>query len=260
VDLSYRVDGPSGAPAVLLCHSIGTSSDLWAPQVPRLARRWRVIRFDTRGHGRSAAPRGEYSIDDLGRDAIAVLDTLEVSSAHVAGVSMGGLVATWLGVHASARVRSLVLAHTAARLGTIQRWTDRIAAVRAGGMAAIGDTATQAWFSTAFREREPAIVDRYRRLVGGCSVDGYAGCGAVLRDTDLRGALGRIQAPTLVIAGTLDTATTLADAEALRAGIPGATLATIDAAHLGCVEQPDRFTALVESFLGGVEGARTHDR
>jgi 3-oxoadipate enol-lactonase len=194
-------------------------------------------------------PPGEYAIDDLGRDAIAVMNAVAIPSAHVAGLSLGGLVAIWLAVHAADRVRSVVLAHTAARLGTIQRWTDRMAAVRAGGMEAIGETAMQAWFTPAFRQREPACVDRYRRLLDGCSVDGYAGCCAVLRDTDLRGALGLIQAPALVIAGTRDAATTVADAEALRAGIPGAALATIDAAHLGNVERPAEFTALLESFF-----------
>jgi 3-oxoadipate enol-lactonase len=257
VDLWCEVDGQATAAPVLLCHSIGTSSDLWAPQVDQLATRWRAIRHDTRGHGRSSVPPGEYSVDDLGHDAIAVMDALEVGQAHVVGVSMGGLVALWLGVHAAPRVSSLVLAHTAARLGTVERWTDRIARVRAAGMAGIADLAIAAWFTPAFRERRPETVHRLRQQLERCSPDGYAGCSAALRDADLRGVLGTIRAPTLVIAGTRDAATTMADADTLRAGIPGAALATIDTAHLGNVEQPDAFTALVESFVADVDQGRS---
>jgi 3-oxoadipate enol-lactonase len=249
VRLSCLLDGPDDGVAVLLCHSIGTSCRLWAPQVERLARAWRVIRFDARGHGRSSAPAGEYSIDDLGRDALAVVDAVAAPAAHIVGLSMGGLVAMWMGINAPGRVTSLVLAHTAARLGTEKRWTDRIAAVRAGGMQAVADTATSAWFSAGFVERSPATVQRFQRELLATSPEGYAGCCAALRDADLSASIGTIRAPTLVISGTADTATPAADGEALRAGIPHATLATIDAAHLGNVERPEEFTTLVESFL-----------
>jgi 3-oxoadipate enol-lactonase len=237
---------------VLLCHSIGTTSDLWAPQIDSLARRFRPIRFDARGHGRSAAPPDECSLEDLGRDALGVLDHAGADHAHIVGLSMGGLVAMWLAINAPERVRGLVLAHTSARLGTPQRWADRIAAVRAHGMAAVSDAAMVVWFSAAFRDRAPATVESFRRVLEGCSPAGYAACCAALRDADLSASLDRIRARTLVISGSLDTATTVADGETLRARIPGAQLAVIASAHLGNVEQPARFTELIESFLGAI--------
>jgi 3-oxoadipate enol-lactonase len=247
--LDCLLDGPGQGVPVLFCHSIGTSAALWAPQVRPLAVRRPVIRFDARGHGRSSAPPGEYTIDQLGQDALAVMDAFHATAAHVVGLSMGGLVAMWIGIHAPERVRSLVLAHTGARLGTIARWTDRMDAVRAGGMRAVSEAAMTTWFSAAFRARSPATVDEFKRTLEDTSTEGYIGCCAALRDADLRSLLARIQAPTLVIAGVQDTATTVADAEALRGAIPGATLATIDTAHLGNVERPSEFTDLVTDFL-----------
>src|SRR5262245_59228507 len=137
--LRYRIDGPEDGPAVLLINSLGTTMDLWAQQVASLSRTYKVIRYDTRGHGGSSVPPGEYTLDDLGHDAVHVLDAAGATTAHVCGISLGGLTAMWLGVHRALRVRGLVIANTAARVGTPESWIDRIAKVKAEGMAAVAD-------------------------------------------------------------------------------------------------------------------------
>ena len=249
VRIGYDIEGPAEAPALLLCHALGTTRDLWTPQAGILTRACRVIRYDARGHGQSSIPAGDYTLDDLGQDALAVLDAAHAPLAWVAGLSMGGLTAMWLGVHAPARVRGLVLANTAARLGQPAAWNERIATVRTRGLASVADTGVANWFSPAFREKEPAIVDALRQMVAGCSADGYAGCCAVLRDADLREAIARIASPALVLAGALDSRTTVADAQDLCARIPKATLAVLQAAHFSNVEQPQAFTTHIERFL-----------
>lgn len=249
--LHYRVDGPEDAPAVLLSNSLGSTLDLWSAQVDAWSTSYRVVRYDTRGHGQSSTPAGEYRIDDLGEDAVRVLDALGVSRAHVCGISLGGLTAMWLGVHRRERVSSLVIANTAARVGTTQRWVDRAAKVRNEGMTAIADLAISTWFTPAFREREPATIARFHRMVASTDPDGYLGCCAALRDADLRADIGRIAAPSVVVAGSVDTTTTVADAEAIRAAIGGARLVTLPGAHLTNVECASDFSRSVSEVFRG---------
>ncbi len=240
--LYYRVDGPDAAPAVLLINSLGTTVDLWSAQVEAWSPHLRVIRYDTRGHGKSGVPAGDYTLDELGRDALRVLDAVGAPTAHVCGISLGGLTAMWLGVRQPQRVRSLIIANTAARVGTPQRWAERIAKVRNEGMAAVADIIMPAWFSPAFREREPATVARFREMVASIDPDGYVGCCAALRDGDLRDEIGRIRTFSYVIAGDQDTSTTVADAEAIAFAIRGSTLLTLKAAHLTNVECAEAFS------------------
>ncbi len=247
--ISYNIAGPADAPAVLLAHSIGTTRELWEGQVRELAAAFRVIRYDARGHGESSAPAGDYTLEQMGHDALAVLDAVGAERAHVVGLSLGGLTAMWLGVHAPARVTRLVLANTAARVGTSERWTDRIAQVRAGGMAAIAEASMPRWFSEAFRTRHENTVAAYRTCLAGCSSIGYIGCCAALRDADLRDDIAGIAAPTLIVAGEHDQTTTLADADIMRTRIPGATMVTLPVAHLSNVEQPAAFNRTVRQFL-----------
>lgn len=247
--LCCEIDGPPGAPALLLVNGIGCTTDLWFRQLPRLSERYRVIRYNARGHAGSDVPPGDYTLGQLGRDAAAVIDALAGGRAHVCGLSLGGITALWLAVHAPDRVGGLVLANTAARIGTVESWAERIALVRAKGMAGVADLSIPRWLTEPFRRREPQTVARIRRMLESCPPDGYLGCCAALRDADLRGALGGVQAPTLVIGSSEDRLTPLSAAELLRDGIPGARLATFDCAHLSNVEQPDRFTAAVEAFL-----------
>ena len=252
--ISYEVDGPQDAPALLLINSIGSTRELWARQMPAFASAYRVIRYDARGHGRSAAPPGDYTIDQLGRDALAILDALAIPAAHVCGISLGGLTAQWLGVHAADRVRGLVLANTAARIGSLESWSERSALVREKGMSAVADRAMPIWFSPAFHERDPETVHGFRAMVQECPPQGYLGCCAALRDADLRGEIAAIAAPTLTMASTADTATPPEGLTFIRDRVRGAQMVTLDSGHLSNVECAAEFTAAVLDFIGA--GAR----
>jgi len=247
--LASDVEGPEHAPVCLLLHSLGTTSELWAPQRARFRRALRLIRYDARGHGRSQPPVGPYTLDQLGRDALAVLDAAGVDRAHVCGVSLGGLTALWLGVHAPDRVGRIVAANTAARLGSRDGWAERIQVVRAGGMAAVAEGGIARWFTEQFRDREPATVARFRSMLLSCPVDGYVGGCAVLRDADLRDEIGQIGAETLVVTGRHDLATAPALGTLIQERVAGSHLLELDAAHLSNVEQVDAFTAGVLDFL-----------
>jgi len=247
--LVYDVDGPASAPACLLLHSLGTTTALWAPQWAPLAATRRMVRHDVRGHGRSQPPAGPYTLDRLGQDALAVLDAAGIERADVCGVSLGGLTALWLGIHAPDRVGCLVAANTAARLGSREGWSDRIEQVRAGGMEAVAEGGLARWFTSGFRDTHPETADRFRAMLLACPVEGYTGACAVLRDADLRADLGRIAAPTLVVSGTHDTATPPALGAEIAAGVREARIIELDAAHLSNVEQPIAFTAAVLDFL-----------
>jgi 3-oxoadipate enol-lactonase len=195
-------------------------------------------------------PTAPASIERLGRDLLGLLDHLGIARAHICGLSMGGLTAQWLALHHPGRVERAVFANTAARIGTAEGWEARIAAVRAGGMAAIRDAVVERFFSPAFRAERPEVVGRYAAALEATDPVGYTACCAALRDADLRPAVGAIRAPTLIIAGGLDEATTPAQAEELRAAIPGARLLVLDgAAHLSNVERPGRFSAALAGFF-----------
>ncbi|HEY7861189.1 MAG TPA: 3-oxoadipate enol-lactonase [Gemmatimonadaceae bacterium] len=245
----YSVDGRAEAPPLLLIHSLATTHELWARQVPAFTAFARVIRYDMRGHGGSTSPAGELTIERFGRDALAVLDAAGVSRADVAGVSLGGLTTVWLGAHAPDRVRRLVLANTAARIGTSDTWSARIRAVREGGMELAADLAIPRWFTDGFRENHADIVAAYRAMVLACPLESYVGACAALRDADLRAGAQRIAAPALVIAGSEDRSTPRADSEWMRDNFPDAHMELLEAAHLANVERPEEFTELVRDFL-----------
>lgn len=247
--IKYEVDGQPGAPPLLLINSIGSTREMWTRQMDAFRAAFRVIRYDARGHGRSDVPRGPYTVDQLGTDALAILDHLGVPAAHVCGISLGGMTAQWLGLRAADRVRSLVLANTAARIGTIESWTERIDLVHQKGMSAVADVAMQRWFTPAFRERDPETVHAFRTMVQNCPPDGYLGCCAALRDADLRDRVSAITAPTLLIASTADTATPVEGLEFLRERINASQLVTLESAHLSNVECAEEFTDAVLDFL-----------
>jgi len=248
--ISYEVDGPPDAPALLLINSIGSTREMWARQAPAFAGRYRVIRYDARGHGRSSVPAGDYTIAQLGGDAVAILDALQVPSAHVCGISLGGLTTQWLGVHAAGRVNKLIVANTAARIGTVESWTERIRMVRDGGMSPVAERSMQIWFSPAFHERDPETVHGFRAMVQSTPVAGYLGCCAALRDADLREDVARITAPTLTVASSADPVTPPEGLAFIRDRIRGARMVTVDAAHLSNVECAEEFTAAALDFLG----------
>jgi 3-oxoadipate enol-lactonase len=247
--LRYEVDGNPDAPALLFSNSLGTTIQLWEPQLPALSPYFRIIRYDTRGHGASAAPEGPYALETLGLDAVSVLDAAGVDRAHICGLSLGGLTAMWLGVHRPGRVQSVVLASTAARIGNTTMWDERISAVEASGVESLADAAMGRWFTQAFRTAHPDIVAVHHRMLSETPAVGYAGCCAAIRDADLRSAIAAIAAPALIIAGHHDPVTPPADAEVMRAAIPTSRVALLDGAHIINVEQAAAFNAQLSAFF-----------
>jgi 3-oxoadipate enol-lactonase len=252
VEVHHRVDGPPDAPALLLINSLGADLSMWDPQVAALAERYRIIRYDARGHGRSPVPPGPYSIEDLGRDALALLDRLGVARAHVCGLSLGGMTGMWLGAHAPERIDRLVLCCTSALLGPAQQWADRARTVRTQGTPAIADAVVARWVTPGYAERHPANVAALRSMVAGTPAAGYAGACAAIERMDQRADLPAITAPTLVIAGADDPATPPPHGELIAAAIPGARLVVLpDAAHLATYEQADAVNRLILEALDG---------
>ncbi len=247
--LYYVVDGPADAPVLVLSNSLGTNADMWAQQVPALSRHFRVVRYDTRGHGRSSVPEGEYRFEQLANDVVELLDHLGVARAHFCGLSMGGPTGLTLALNHPDRIDRLVLCNTAARIGSAQGWTDRIATVQQTGLANMAYGVVERWLTDGFREREPGLtqvlVDMLRRTPDA----GYNGNCAALRDADLRPRLGEIRASTLVIAGTHDLAATPADGKYLTEHIGGARYVELDTSHISNWENPEAFTRAVLDFL-----------
>jgi 3-oxoadipate enol-lactonase len=249
--IHYTVDGDEHAPPLLLSNSLGTSLDMWRPQMAALASRFRVVRYDSRGHGQSQVTPGPYTIEQLANDALHVLDALSIPRAHFCGLSMGGMVGMWLGIHAPQRIDRLVLANTAARIGTAEMWNARIDAVRKGGVQSIASAVLARWFSAPLLEAPTPIIARMRATLEGLSADGYAASCAAVRDMDQRHLVGRIRAPTLVIAGTEDFATPAADGRYVADQIPNARYVELPTAHLSNVQAAPAFTQALMNFLTG---------
>ncbi|WP_324278088.1 3-oxoadipate enol-lactonase [Blastococcus brunescens] len=207
VEVSATETGPADAPVVVLSNSLGATRAMWDPQVPALAERFRVITYDTRGHGRSPVPHGPYSLDDLVDDVVALLDRLGVGRAHVAGLSLGGMTGMRLAAREPDRVDRLVLLCTAALLGPRQNWQDRARTARAEGTGVLAPVVVGRWFTPGFAAAEPATVARMEAMIAAQPGEGYAGCCEAIADMDLRADLPTISAPTLVISGREDPAT-----------------------------------------------------
>ncbi len=249
VELHYRLDGDEAAPVLVLSNSLGTDLNMWEPQMRALALRFRVLRYDTRGHGLSGLPPAPYQVERLGRDVLALLDGLGIARVHFCGLSMGGMTGMWLGVHAPDRIGRLVLCNTAAKIGTPEIWNARIAAVEKGGMATIQPGVIQRWFTEDFVARHPEAVAPIAAMLLATAPEGYAAaCGAV-RDMDQRQAIAAIRAPTLVIAGTHDLATSAAEGRAVADAIPNAKYVELPAAHLSNIESAPAFTDALVHFL-----------
>ncbi|MFC7514899.1 3-oxoadipate enol-lactonase [Herbaspirillum sp. GCM10030257] len=247
--LHYEVDGQEGRPWLILSNSLGTHLEMWAPQMAALRSRFRVLRYDTRGHGMSAVPEGPYSVEQLGRDVVALMDELGIARAHFCGLSMGGMTGMWLGVHAAERIDRLVLCNTSALIGPAEVWNTRIAKVNSEGMDAIVPAVIDRWFTPAYQQRAPQEVAQVRDMLLQTPADGYTANCAAVRDMDQRADIAGIKAPTLVIAGTHDLATPAKDGKAVADSIPGARYVELDAAHLSNWEQAERFTATLVDFL-----------
>lgn len=254
VAVNYVVDGPPDAPPLLLASSLGATADMWEPQLT-LADRFRIIRYDHRGHGRSPVPPGRYELADLGADALALLDRLQIERVHLAGLSLGGMVAMWVAAHAPDRVDRLVLMSTSAKLGPAEAWAERAATVRAGGTGAVADTVVGRWFTPEYSSAHLDVVRRFRDMIAATPPDGYAACCGAIERMDLEPELARIRAATLVITGSDDPATPPVHAERIAAGIAGAMLEMLPgAAHLANVSAAETVNALLAAFLTPLAG------
>lgn len=252
VAVHHVVTGPEDAPVLLMSNSLGTTHAMWDRQAGPLAERYRLVRYDARGHGGTEAPPGPYAIADLAGDALALLDTLGVERAHFCGLSIGGMTGMWVASHAPERIDRLVLASTTAYFGAPEQWIERIALVRSQGTAAVADGGIERWLTPEFADAEPETAAWLKAMIASVDDDGYAACCEALRDMDLRGDIPAIGAPTLIVVGSDDPSTPPEHAHRLAGAIDGAQVLEVPhARHLLNVEHPEEFTAAVLAHLEG---------
>lgn len=250
VALNFQQTGNPDAPAVVLLGSLGSDLSMWQPQIHALSNRYRVIAVDHRGHGKSPVPAGPYSIADLAGDVIALLDSLELESVHLVGLSLGGAVSQWIAAHHPTRVETLTLMCTSSQFAPAQPWIDRARAVRADGIASIAAAVVGRWFTPGLAENDPELVARHVAMVEATPDEGYAACCEALSTWDGRNDLARIVAPTLLVAGEQDPATPPSTLGAIADGIADAVLHVVDpGAHLANVEQAGRVTKLLATHI-----------
>ncbi|WP_447041686.1 3-oxoadipate enol-lactonase [Streptomyces sp. DSM 118878] len=250
VRIAYRFDGGEDKPVLLLSNSIGTDLHMWDGQVPALSEHFRLLRYDARGHGASDVPGGPYSLDRLGRDVVELLDALGLQRVHVLGLSLGGIVAQWLGIHVPQRVDRLVLSNTAANLGPASQWDRPIAELlEAPDMHVTAERFLHNWFPARMLQGDNEVVEGYRRTLLATRREGVAGSWAAVRDYDLRRTATLIPNPTLVIAGEHDTVTSADHGKELAATIPGARFTLLPTVHMANVERQGQFLDTVVAFL-----------
>ena len=250
--IHYALSGGASAPVAMLSNSLGTNLTMWDLQAPALEKHFRLLRYDTRGHGRTDVPAGPYTLDHLGRDVLGLLDALKIDRVHFCGLSMGGMIGMWLGVNAPARIHRLVLCSTAPKIGTPETWNPRIETIRKAGMNAVAPAVIERWLTPEFRARAPEASTALLGLLQIASPVGYSACCEAIRDADLREAVASIRAPVQVIMGARDPATPPADGRALAARIPGAKYAELEGSHLCNIESPGPFNAALLGFLNAV--------
>jgi 3-oxoadipate enol-lactonase len=251
VELNHAISGRASGPPLLLGGSLGTNLTMWEPQVRVLSERFRVVAFDQRGHGSSPSPRGPYSIADLGRDVVALMDRLELESAFYVGLSIGGMAGIWLGAEAPERIRRMVLMCTSAHAPAASNWIERAQKVRdAGTPEVIADAVVARWFTPDWSHSHAEEVARHRAMIAATDADGYASCCEAIATMDLREALPRVSAPTLGISAAEDLALPPEHQRLIAAGIPGARLETIEnAAHIVSAQHPETVNRLIEEHL-----------
>jgi len=251
-ELFYSLEGPAAAPVVVLSNSLGTDLHMWDAQVAAFAEHFRVLRYDTRGHGQSLVTEGDYSIEQNGRDVLSLLDALSITKVHFCGLSMGGLIGQWLAINAPQRIQRLVLCNTAAKIGSPEVWNPRIETVRRDGrsaMSALRDASIARWFTPEFVSAKPAKVEQVVDMLASTSPQGYAANCAAVRDADFREQISGIKAPTLIVCGAADAVTTLEHGHFMLEQIQGAELIEFKAAHLSNVEVGEPFTGRILDFL-----------
>jgi 3-oxoadipate enol-lactonase len=247
--IHYTLTGPTAAPVIVFSNSLGATLSMWDLQAAAFSDRFRVLGYDTRGHGESSVSPGPYSIEQLGKDVLGLLDSLRLDRVHFCGLSMGGQIGQWLGLNAAARLGKLVLCNTGAKIGNDENWNARIETVRAKGMKEVAPAVVARWFTPSYKERHPEVVATALRALESNSPYGYAACCAAVRDFDTRDSISRLRAPALVITGVHDSATPPAQGRFLAEKIPAAHYAELNAAHLSNIEDCDQFNRELADFL-----------
>ena len=247
--IHYELAGAAGAPVLVFSNSLGANLSMWEPQIASLRKDFRVLRYDTRGHGQSAVSPGPYSIEQLAGDILELLDALQLDRVHFCGLSMGGQTGMSIAQTAPSRLHKLILCNTAAKIGSPEMWKTRIEQVRKGGMKSISGAVIERWLSKEYRAKYPDVATTTQQMLESANPDGYVANCAAVRDFDARETLGKIRVPTLVIAGTHDAATTPADGRYITEQISEARYTELNAAHLSNIEARDRFNSEVSAFL-----------
>lgn len=251
-ELNYLLEGPADAPVLVLSNSLGTDLHMWDNQMEAFTEHFRVLRYDTRGHGRSLVTEGPYSIEQNGRDVLALLDALDIQQVNFCGLSMGGLIGQWLALNAPERLNRVVLCNTAAKIGSAEVWDPRIETVLRDGqpaMVALRDASIARWFTPEFASREPGKVEPVVGMLAQTSPQGYAANCAAVRDADYREQIASITLPVLVVCGTQDAVTTPEHGRFMCERIKGAQQVDLHAAHLSSVEAGAAFSEPVLAFL-----------
>ncbi|WP_394780999.1 3-oxoadipate enol-lactonase [Undibacterium sp.] len=249
--INYKLEGREDAPVLVISNSLGTTLEMWQPQMPALLEHFRVLRYDTRGHGKSWVTPAPYSFAQLGGDVIALMDELGIQQAYFCGLSMGGMTGLWLGLHHPQRFLKLALCNTGAKIGVLQTWNTRIDQVTREGMEVIVPMVIDRWFTKSYQEKEPENVKFVSDMLASTDRIGYSGCCAALRDLDVREETAGINLPVIVIAGTHDQSTPPQDGKLIADRVPGALYVELDAAHLSNWEQTELFNRHVIEFFKG---------
>jgi 3-oxoadipate enol-lactonase len=249
VSIHYEWNGPEAAPVLIFSHSLGANYQLWDAQLEAFSRHFRILRYDTRGHGESGVPQGPYTIAQLAGDVVQLLDVVGVRRASFCGISMGGTTGMYLAANYPDRFYKIALCNTGAKIGTADFWNARIEAIRKGGMSSVSNALIERWFTFDFRSSHPEEVAEIKNTLDNTDPEGYVANCAVVRDADLHDSLAKIKTPTLVVAGLHDTTATPAHARVIADGISGARVVDLNAAHLSNIEARDAFNHEVLSFF-----------
>ena len=256
LEVAYRFDGPEDAHVVLMANSLMSNYSMWDWNVPALADRYRVLRYDKRGHGGSQTTSGPYSISQLADDAVALLDALKIDKVHFIGLSMGGMIGQQMGARYPERIYSLSLCDTASEMPPRNLWEERFEIARKDGIPGLVDGTIKRWFTAPFIERAPQDIEKVRQMILGTGVEGYIGCASAVRDMAQTTMLLKIKAPTLILTGRQDPACTVEQATVLNRMIDGSKLVLIEeAAHLSNIEQPAVFNQVIREFIDSVDNA-----
>jgi len=247
--IHYALEGAPGKPVLVLSNSLGTDLSMWDSQIPEFTKSFRLLRYDTRGHGKSSVTPGDYSAEQLANDVRALADALKLDRFHFCGLSMGGMTGMWLATNTPERLSKLIISSAAAKFGTLEMWTKRIDAIRRRGMKPAAAATIERWFTPAFRGQNPSTVANIHGILESTNLEGYISNCAAVRDFDFRDQLGKITAPTLVISGAHDPSTTPADGRFLADRIPGARYIELKGAHLCNIEDAGAFSNAVVDFL-----------